>query len=112
MNTVNSREIGSDFVNVAPLQLGEEVLWIHGRLLVSRCRLGFGNEFLKTWIIPDWIPDGIDFQARNGNDLTSWESDQLAKDFYRVLGPAGARFDFGQSSKKIRAGKRIFLDRQ
>src|SRR5713101_3847467 len=62
-------ERGSDrnFVNVTPLQLGEEVLWIHCKLLVNGFRLGFGKEFLKTWIIADRIPDGVDLQPRNGN---------------------------------------------
>jgi len=81
--------------SVAPFQLGEELFWIHCKLLVNGFRLGFGKEFLKTWIIPDRIPDGVDFQTRNGNDSTGGGCDQLAKYFYRVLGPAGARFDFG-----------------
>src|SRR5437762_3865705 len=80
------------------------------KLLVNGCRLRFGNELLKTWIIADRIPDGIDLQTRNGNELTGRSCDQLAKYFYCVLRPPGARFDFGQSGKKKRAGERIFFD--
>ncbi len=29
-------------------------------LLVDGFRLGFRKKFLKTWIVTDWIPDGID----------------------------------------------------
>src|SRR6266480_2844886 len=65
-----------------------------GILLVHGCRLRFGNEFLKTWIIADRVPDGIDLQTRNGNELTR-SCDQLAKYFDRILGSAGAGFDFG-----------------
>src|SRR6266567_3512941 len=65
------------------------------KLLVNGCRLGFGNEFLKPWIIADRIPDGIDFQTRNGNDLSGGSCDQLAKYFYSLLRFAGARLDFG-----------------
>jgi hypothetical protein len=49
-----------NFVNVAPLQLGEEFLWVHGKLLVNGFRLGFGKEFLKTWIVADRVPDRVD----------------------------------------------------
>src|SRR5206468_12482603 len=66
-----------------------------GKLLVHGCRLRFGNEFLKTWIIADWVPDGVDLQTRNGYDLSGRGRDQLANDFYRVLNVTGARFDFG-----------------
>jgi hypothetical protein len=65
-----------------------------GKLLVNGCRLGFGNEFLKIWIIADRVPDGIDLQPRNRNILPR-DCEQLAKYFYRFLRPAGARFDFG-----------------
>ncbi len=37
-----------DFVNIALRQLGEEVARAHSNLLVNRCRLGFGKEFLKA----------------------------------------------------------------
>src|SRR6266705_3498429 len=72
-----------NFVNVAPLQLAEEFAHVHGKLLVNSFRLGFEKEVLKTGIIPDWIPDRIDLQTRNRNDLTGRESDQLANYFYR-----------------------------
>jgi hypothetical protein len=72
----------------------KKFLRIHWKLLVKGFLLGFGNEFLKTWIVADRVPHGIDLQARNGNDLTGRESDQLANYFYRFLGVAGARFDF------------------
>ncbi len=84
-----------NLVNVPPLQLGEEVFQVHGKLFVNGFRLGFGNEFLKTWIIPDWVPDGIDLQTRNGNELTGRGCDQLTKYFYRSISPARAGFNFG-----------------
>src|SRR5713101_5245440 len=77
------------------------------KLLVHGFRLRFGKELLEIWIIADRIPDRIDLQTRNGNDRTGRNCDQLAKYFYRFLGPAGARFDLGESGKKKRAGKRI-----
>src|SRR6266487_1181024 len=54
-----------------------------GILLVHGCRLRFGNEFLKTWILADRIPHGIDLQTRNGNELTGGGCDQLTNYFYR-----------------------------
>src|SRR6266700_2520759 len=83
-----------------------------GRLLVNGCRLGFGNEFLKTWIIADRVPDRVDLQPRNGNDSTGRSRDQLAKYFYSFISLAGARFNFGQSGKKTRATNCIFFDWQ
>src|SRR5262249_24918728 len=68
-------------------------------LLVDGFLLGFGNEFLKIWIITDWNPHRVDLQACNGNNLTGGSCDQLAKYFYRFLGTAGARFNFGQCGK-------------
>src|SRR6266481_407765 len=56
-----------------------------GKLFVNGCRLGFGKEFLKTWIVADRIPDGVDLQTRNGYDLSGRGRDQLANDFYCVL---------------------------
>jgi hypothetical protein len=38
--------------NVPPVELGKERLRIHSKLLVNGFRLGFGNEFLKSWINP------------------------------------------------------------
>src|SRR6266498_3063820 len=66
-----------------------------GILLVHGCRLRFGKEFLKIWIIPNWVPDGVDLQTRKRNDLTGRSREQLAKYFYRVVGVAGAGFNFG-----------------
>src|SRR6266567_7708531 len=65
------------------------------RLFVNRFRLGFGKEFLKTWIIPDWVPDGIDLQTRNRNDISGRDCEQPAKYFYRVLRVTSVRFDLG-----------------
>jgi hypothetical protein len=33
---------------------------LNGKLLVNGCGFRFGQEFLKTWIVADWVPDGID----------------------------------------------------
>src|SRR5206468_2109464 len=82
------------------------------KLLVNGDRLGFGNEFLKIWIIPDGIPDRVDLQTRNGNDSTGRSRDQLTKYFYSFLGLTGARFNFGQSGKKKRTGKGVFFNWQ
>jgi hypothetical protein len=48
-------------------------------LFVNSFRLGPGNEFLKIWIVADWVPHGVDLQTRNGNDfpgraVSSWRS--------------------------------------
>jgi hypothetical protein len=64
-------------------------------LLVDGLPLGFGNEFLKTWIIADWIPDWINLQTRNGNGSTGRARDQLTKYFYSFIRLACARFNFG-----------------
>jgi len=34
----------------------------------------------------DWVPNGIDLQTRNRNDLSGGDCEQLAKYFYRFLG--------------------------
>jgi hypothetical protein len=51
-----------DFINIASLQLGKEIRYVHCKLLVNSFRLGIGNEFLKTWIIADRIPDRIELK--------------------------------------------------
>jgi len=64
-------------------------------LLVNSCWLGFGKEFLKTWIVADRIPDRVDLQARKRNELSGRDYKQLAKYFHCFLGVSSARFDFG-----------------
>src|SRR2546430_5115682 len=72
------------------------------QLVVNGFRFRLGKKFLKIWIIADRVPDRVDLQTRNGNELTGRGCDELANYFYRVLAVAGARFDFGQSRKKRR----------
>src|SRR6266487_2365388 len=91
----DNRVSNRNFVNIAPLQLSQRFLRVHGKLFVNGFRLRFGNEFLKAWVIADRIPDGVDLETRNGNDFTGRSCDQLAKYFYRFLGLASARLDFG-----------------
>ena len=64
------------------------------KLLVNGRRLRFGKEFLKPGIIPDWVPDRVDLQTRDGNIFSGRGCEQLAKHFYSFFGPAGVRFDF------------------
>jgi tetratricopeptide (TPR) repeat protein len=45
-----------------------------GKLLVNRFPLGFGNEFLKIWIVADRIPDRIALRAK----LSPSQSNALA----------------------------------
>ena len=59
---------------------------IHGNSFVNSFRLRAGNDLLKIWIVADRVPDGIDFQTRNGN-LTGWACEQMANYFHGVLGP-------------------------
>ena len=74
-------------------QLGNESFQVHGKLLVNSFRLGFEKEFLKTWVVADWVPDGVDLQTRDRNVFPGRDSEQLAKYFHRLFGPAGVRFD-------------------
>jgi hypothetical protein len=66
---------------------------LNGKLLVNSFRFGFGNEFLKTWIIADRIPDRVDLQTSDGNDFSGRSCNQLAKYFYRLLGLASSCFE-------------------
>jgi len=43
---------------------------IHGSSFVNSFRLRAGNERLKIWCVADRVTGGIDFQTRNGNELT------------------------------------------
>jgi hypothetical protein len=64
----------------------------HGNSFVNSFRLRAGNELLKIWIVADRVPGGIDFQTRNGNELTGRACDQLGELFSRrPRGPAGER---------------------
>ena len=63
------------------------------RLLVNSFWLWFGKEFLKTGIVTDWVPDGVDLQTRNRNVFSGRDCEQLPKYFYRLLGLASVRFD-------------------
>ena len=78
-------------------------------LVIDSFWLRFGKELLKTWIVTDWIPDGVDLQTRNRNVLSGRDCEQLPKNFYRLFGLASVRFDLGQSDKKIRCrGSHLF----
>jgi hypothetical protein len=67
----------------------------HGDSFVNSFRFRAGNDLLKIWIVADRVPDGIDFQTRNGNELTGWACDQLANYFHGVLGPPAGEQVFG-----------------
>jgi hypothetical protein len=43
---------------------------IHGGSFVNTFPLRAGNELLKIWLVADWVLGVIDFQTRNGNELT------------------------------------------
>jgi hypothetical protein len=94
-----ARWVSSEIVNLAVALAQQNIAQRHYRLLINGRRLGFGKKSLKAWIVADRIPDGIDFQTRNGNDSPGWDCEQLAKYFYCFFGPPGARFDFRQRSK-------------
>jgi hypothetical protein len=64
---------------------------IYGSSFVNSFRLRAGNELLKIGLVADRVPDGIDFQTRNGNELTGRACDQLANYFTTSSGPAGER---------------------
>jgi len=63
-----AREASSEIVNLAVALAQQDIAQRHGKLLVNGRRLGFGKKSLKAWIFADRIPDGIDFQPRNGDD--------------------------------------------
>ena len=54
---------------------------IHGSSFVNSLRLRAGNKLLKIWIVADRVPDGIDFQTRNGNELTRPASECFGRGF-------------------------------
>src|SRR4030095_5270989 len=83
--------------------------WNPRSLLINRFWLGLGKEFLKSGIIADWVPDGIDLQTRNGNVFSRWDREQLAKYFCSLLGLASVPFDLGWCGKKRPANKRILF---
>ena len=62
-----AREASSEIVNLAVVLAQQDIAQRHGKLLVNGRRLGFGKKFLKPRIVADRVPDGIDFQAGNGN---------------------------------------------
>ena len=64
---------------------------INGRSFVNRFPLKAGKDLLKILLVADRVPDGIDFQTRNGNELTGRACDQLANYFHDVLGPGRQR---------------------
>jgi len=68
----------------ASLQPGKKFPRVNAKLLVDSFWLRFGKKFLKTSIVADRVPDEVDLQTRNGNDLTGRSCNQLAKYFYSV----------------------------
>ena len=48
---VSAVEPNGRTIFVADAHLGEKVARAHSSLLVNGCRLRFGNEFLKIWIV-------------------------------------------------------------
>ena len=44
-------------------------------LLIYCLRLGFAKEFLKSWIVTDWVPDRVDLQTRDGNHIPGRSGD-------------------------------------
>ena len=50
-----------DFVNIAPLQLGEEIAQIHGRGLIPVLRRERGDDFFEARIAAERVPDGEQF---------------------------------------------------
>jgi hypothetical protein len=58
----------------------------YDKLLVNGFRLGFGKELLKLWVVPNWIPDGVDLQTRNRNVLSGRDCEQLSKYSDRLFG--------------------------
>jgi hypothetical protein len=77
------------------LCLVPRIMGRQSRLLIDGFRLRFGKEFLKTWIVTDWVPDGVDLQTRNRNVLSGRDREQLAKYFYGLFGLTTVRFDLG-----------------
>ena len=59
---------------------------IHGNSFVNSFRLRVDNDLLKICIVADRVPNGIDFQTRNGN-LTGWACEQMPNYCHGVLGP-------------------------
>jgi hypothetical protein len=90
-----AREASSEIVNLAVALAQQNIAQRQSKLLVNGRWLGFRKKFLKTRRVTDWVPDGVDLQTRNRNLLPGRDCEQLAKYFYRLLGPASVRFDLG-----------------
>jgi hypothetical protein len=67
----------------------------HRRLVIDSCRFRFRKEFLKAWVVADWVPDRIDLETRNRNVFSSRDCEQAAEYFYCLLGLTSVRFDLG-----------------
>jgi hypothetical protein len=64
-----------DFVEVALLQLGEEVWRIHFGLLVRPDLLPAGEQLLRFRVVADRVPHRIDFQASGETALPKKSGD-------------------------------------
>jgi hypothetical protein len=67
---------------------------------------------LEIGAIPDGIPDRVNLQTSYGSYLARRDGEQTSKPLNGFLRCARTRFDFGQSNKEKRTGKRISFDRQ
>src|SRR6266480_7774692 len=87
------RKRGDDFLEalLAALKVPFRIRIGHGKLLVNRFRLRFEKKFLKTWIVTDWVPYGIDLQTRDRNVFSGRDCEQLPKYSYRFLGVSSVR---------------------
>jgi len=56
---------------------------------------------LKIWIISDWIPDGIDLEPRNGNDLSAGATDKRFDSFVLITSAFCLVADAGASLKSL-----------
>ncbi len=54
------------------------------------------EQFAKAGFVPNRVPDGIDLQARDRDDLAGRYGKQPPKVAYRVAGRARARFNLCQ----------------
>ena len=69
------------------------------------------EQLLKPRIVADWVPDGIDFQVRDGN-VADRVCELAAKNCHGVGRATGSSFDLRESRQDEIAKDCVFLGRQ
>ena len=83
--------------NIAPLQLGGKRLPIVH--VLGSDMLFDSQQFLEPGIVADRGPDGIDFQARDGNGFACGDQEKLFQILNCLGSSTGLRLNLGQTGQ-------------